>query len=184
VVFTNRAEIAEAIDVLKFADEIPFLHVSSLEGPGRKLSEQLNIALILEFVELVLSHLSQFPEWLEFVAWTRDAMPKGRRHQGRKLPVPLSFHNVSRHSDIGKLSFEQATLPIEKQVAEFLRRVVKRGALRTADPKIAAMHLLSLIESELLQRVLLGVIDSVKPEAVNGAVRRAVDVFLSGYERR
>jgi AefR-like transcriptional repressor, C-terminal domain len=46
------------------------------------------------------------------------------------------------------------------------------------------MHLLSLLESELLQRVLLGVIDVVKPEAINGAVRRAVDVFLSGYERR
>ena len=41
-----------------------------------------------------------------------------------------------------------------------------------------------LLESELLQRVLLGVIDGVKPEALNGAVRRAVDVFLSGYERR
>jgi hypothetical protein len=61
---------------------------------------------------------------------------------------------------------------------------MKRGALRTADPKIAAMHLLSLLESELLQRVLLGVIDSVKAEALKGAVRRAVDVFLSGYERR
>ena len=90
----------------------------------------------------------------------------------------------SRHSDIGKLSFEQGMVPIEKQVAEFLRKVMKRGALRTADPKIAAIHLLSLLESELLQRVLLGVIDSVKPEALNGAVRRAVDVFLSGYERR
>jgi hypothetical protein len=61
---------------------------------------------------------------------------------------------------------------------------MKREALRTADPKIAAMHLLSLLESELVQRVLLSVIDDVKPKAINGAVRRAVDVFLSGYERR
>jgi hypothetical protein len=52
------------------------------------------------------------------------------------------------------------------------------------DPKIAAIHLLSLLESELLQRVLLGVIDTVKPESLSGAVRRAVDVFLFGYERR
>ena len=50
--------------------------------------------------------------------------------------------------------------------------------------KPAAMHLLSLLESELLQRVLLGVIDSVRPETLNAVVRRAVDVFLSGYERR
>ena len=74
-------------------------------------------------------------------------------------------------------------VPMEKQVAEFLRKAMKRGVLRTADPKTAAMHLLSLLESELLQRVLLGVMDSVKPEAVKGAVRRAVEVFLSGYQR-
>jgi AcrR family transcriptional regulator len=87
------------------------------------------------------------------------------------------------HSDIGKVVFEGATLPIEKQVTEFLKKAMKRGALRTADPKIAAMHLLSLLESELLQRVLLGMMDSVKPGAVKGAVGRAVEVFLLGYQR-
>jgi AcrR family transcriptional regulator len=88
------------------------------------------------------------------------------------------------HSDIGKVVFEGSMVPIEKQVAEFLRNTMKRGVLPTADPKIAAIHLLSLLESELLQRVLLGVMDAVKPGAVRGAVRRAVDVFLSGYGRR
>ena len=84
------------------------------------------------------------------------------------------------HSNIGKVVFEGSRLPMETQVAEFLRKAMKRGVLRTADPKIAAMHLLSLLESELLQRVLLGVMDSVEPEAVRGAVRRAVEVFLFG----
>jgi len=88
------------------------------------------------------------------------------------------------HSNIGKVVFEGSALPMEKQVADFLRKAMKRGVLRTADPKIAAMHLLSLLESELLQRVLLGVMDSVKPEAVRGVVRRAVEVFLSGYQGR
>jgi AcrR family transcriptional regulator len=90
----------------------------------------------------------------------------------------------SRHSDIGKMSFEHATLPLEKQVAAFLKKVMKAGALRTSEPKAAAIHLLSLLESELLQRVLLGVIDTVKPETLSGAVQRAVDVFISGYQRR
>jgi AcrR family transcriptional regulator len=89
----------------------------------------------------------------------------------------------SRNSDIGRLTFEGSTDPLEKQVAEFLKKSMKRGALRTANPRIAAMHLLSLLEAEHLQRVLLGVVDSVKPDAVAGAVRRAVDVFLSGYAR-
>jgi AcrR family transcriptional regulator len=87
------------------------------------------------------------------------------------------------HSSIGKVVFEGSVVPIEKQVAEFLRKAMKRGVLRTADPKTAAVHLLSLLESELLQRVLLGVMDSVKPEAVKGAARRAVEAFLSGYQR-
>jgi len=88
------------------------------------------------------------------------------------------------HSNIGKVVFEGSMVPIEKQVAEFLRKAMKRGVLRTAEPKIAAIHLLSLLESELLQRVLLGVMDAVTPEAARGAVRRAVDVFLSGYGPR
>ena len=87
----------------------------------------------------------------------------------------------AQHSNIGKLVFEQGISNIEVQVAKFLRKVMKRGALRTTDAKIAATHLLSLYESELLQRVLLGVIDSVKTNAFTGPIRRAVDVFLSGY---
>jgi len=89
----------------------------------------------------------------------------------------------SGNSDIGRVVFEGSTVPIEKHVAEFLRKGMKRGVLRTADPKTAAIHLLSLFESELLQRVLLGVMEAVKPEAIKGAVRRGVDVFLSGYAR-
>jgi AcrR family transcriptional regulator len=90
----------------------------------------------------------------------------------------------SRRSDSGKLSYERAVVPIEKHLAEFLKKAMKRGELRTADAKIAAIHLLSLLESELLQRVLLGVLESVKPEVISGAVRRAVEVFMSGYQRR
>ena len=89
----------------------------------------------------------------------------------------------SGNSDIGKVVFAGATAPMEKHVAEFLKKSMKRGVLRTADPKTAAMHLLSLLESELLQRVLLGMMDAVKPEETKGTVRRAVDVFLSGYGR-
>ena len=114
-------------------------------------------------------------------------------HFGQKLlPVLYSPEAVairrlaiaeSGHSDIGKVVFEGSTLPMEKQVAEFLRRAMKRGSLRSADAKIAAMQLLSLLESELLQRALLGVEGSVKPEGFKASVRRAVEVFLSGYQR-
>jgi AcrR family transcriptional regulator len=90
----------------------------------------------------------------------------------------------SGKSNIGKVVFEGSMVPMEKQVAAFLRKVMKRGILRTAEPKAAAIHLLSLLESEFLQRALLGVLHSVTPGAARGAVRRAVEVFLSGYRRR
>ncbi len=90
----------------------------------------------------------------------------------------------SRRSESGKLSFERAVVPLEQQVAAFLKKVMKRGMLRTGDARIAAMHLLTLLESELWLRSLLGILKSVKPEAIHGAVRRAVEVFLSGYQRR
>ena len=101
-------------------------------------------------------------------------------------PASIAVRRVviaeSGQSDIGKVVFEGATLPMERHVAEFLRRAMKRGNLRSADAKIAAMQLLSLLESELLQRVLLGVEVSLKPDALKANVRRAVEVFLSGYQ--
>ena len=123
-----------------------------------------------------------------------DDLKQELLHFGQKLlpalysPEAIAIRRLAiaelGHSDIGKVVYEGSMVPIEKQVAEFLRNTMKRGVLPTADPKIAAIHLLSLLESELLQRVLLGVMDTVKPGAVKGVVRRAVDVFLSGYGRR
>jgi AcrR family transcriptional regulator len=123
-----------------------------------------------------------------------DDLKEELLHFGQKLvpalytPEAIAIRRLAiaelGHSNIGKVVFEGSIVPTEKQVAEFLRKAMKRGGLRAADPKIAAVHLLSLLESELLQRVLLGVKESVTPEAVKGTVRRAVDVFLSAYGRR
>ena len=123
-----------------------------------------------------------------------DDLKQELLHFGKKLlpvlysPDAIAIRRLAiaelGHSDIGKVVFEGSTAPMEKQVAEFLNKAMKRGVLRTTDAKTAAVHLLSLLESELLQRVLLGVMDSLKPEAVKGVVRRAVEVFQSGYQRR
>jgi AcrR family transcriptional regulator len=122
-----------------------------------------------------------------------DGVKEELLHFGQRLlaalysPDAIAIRRLAiaeaRQSNIGKIVFEGAMVPIEKQVAEFLRKGMKRGSLRTGDPKTAAMQLLSLLESEFLQRVLLGVVNSVKPEALNSAARRAVETFLSGYGR-
>jgi len=92
----------------------------------------------------------------------------------------LSIAQASQ-AGIGKMSYELTSVPTEKHVAGFLKKAMQRGALRAADPKVAAMQLLSLFESEWLQRILYGVVTSVKPQAIRASVRRAVDAFLAGY---
>jgi len=87
----------------------------------------------------------------------------------------------SGYSNFGKTWFEWATAPMEQRLTGFLRKVMQRGALRRGNPRTAAIHLLSLLESELTERSLFGVIDSVAPAAIGAAVRRAVDAFLAGY---
>jgi AcrR family transcriptional regulator len=90
----------------------------------------------------------------------------------------------SRNSDIGKMCFERAVAPTRKRVADYLKKAMKRGALRTSDPGSAANHFLALLESEHLQRLLYNVAPTPKPEALTASVRRAVDVFFNGYEKR
>jgi hypothetical protein len=79
---------------------------------------------------------------------------------------------------------KETTLAAQRAVAAFLRAYAPGVPPTKAAAGIEAQVRGSLLESELLQRVLLGVIDTVKPESLSGAVRRGVDVFLSGYERR
>jgi AcrR family transcriptional regulator len=119
------------------------------------------------------------PELLEFGQKLLPALCSPEAVALRRLAIA-----ESERSNIGRIVFEGSMVPIEKQVAEFLKKAMRRGALRTADPKSAAMQFLSLLESELLQRLMLGMIHSVKPETIKGAVRRAVETFLTGYERR
>ena len=114
--------------------------------------------------------LVQFGEKLLAVLYAPDSIAIRR----------LAIAEAGR-SDVGRVCFERATAPMEKQVADFLRQEMQRGGLRRADPRTAAIHLLSLLEAEFLQRILLGVIDAIDEDAIARAVRRAVDVFLAGY---
>jgi AcrR family transcriptional regulator len=139
---------------------------------GKELELQTVVAALGEDPEDLRKELLRFGQEFLVVLYAPETIAI------RRLSIA-----ESRHSEIGRVSFERAIHPIEKRVAEFLKREMKRGTLRSADSKIAAIHLLSLLESELLQRVLLGVIETVKPEALSSAARRAVDAFLSGYAR-
>jgi AcrR family transcriptional regulator len=90
----------------------------------------------------------------------------------------------SRNSDIGKMCYERAVEPVQKRVAEFLKKAMKRGALRVSDPRASSAQFLALLESEQLQRFLYNLPPTPKPETLAASVRRAVDAFMSGHEKR
>jgi len=87
----------------------------------------------------------------------------------------------SRHSKIGQLIYERGVLRSQQLIAQFLKDAMKTGKLRRADPKVAAHHLVSLLESELLDRFLFHLPGEITKSEIKGSVSRAVEVFMAGY---
>ena len=66
-------------------------------------------------------------------------------------------------------------------MAVFLARQMQKGRLRTADPVVAAHHLMSLLDSETVKPSLIGIQGPLTRKELRDATRRAVQVFLGGY---
>ncbi|MGC3965457.1 MAG: TetR/AcrR family transcriptional regulator [Rhodocyclaceae bacterium] len=84
-------------------------------------------------------------------------------------------------TNLGRLTYERAVLRSRRLIAEYLAAAMRAGLLRKADANIATVHLMSLLESELLEASLLRVVDKVEPKQIKDGVARAVDVFMAAY---
>src|ERR1051326_1171701 len=82
---------------------------------------------------------------------------------------------------VNQIAFEQGPKRLYLHIAGFLEQGMKDGHLRQADPWIAAMHLRGLIESEYVDRLLVGDIVTITPKMVRDAALRALDVFWRAY---
>jgi len=80
-----------------------------------------------------------------------------------------------------QIFFERGPKQLYLRVAAFLEQAMKDGHLRHADPWIAAMHLKGLIESEYVDRLMVGDIITITPKMIRDAALRAVDVFWRAY---
>jgi AcrR family transcriptional regulator len=87
----------------------------------------------------------------------------------------------SRRTEIGHLIHERGVLPSQTLIAEFLEDAMKAGKLRRADARVAARHLTSLLESELLDRFLFHLPGEITAKEIKGSTARAVEVFMGGY---
>lgn len=94
----------------------------------------------------------------------------------------LIFCDTS-NSGIGRRAYEQGILRCQTVVGEYLSTAMEQGKLRQADPLVAVNHLFGLLESELLVKFLLKVLDDVGHEQLAGIAKRAVEAFLAAYSR-
>lgn len=94
----------------------------------------------------------------------------------------LAFCDTSE-SKLGRRVYEQGVQRYQGMVADFLDSAMKRDKLREADPLVAADHLCGLLESELLLKFLLRVLDDLTTVELESVAKRAVDVFLAAYGR-
>lgn len=87
----------------------------------------------------------------------------------------------SGRTELGRLIYEQGVLRSLGLMADFLLAAMHQGKLRQADPHVAARHLHSLLESELLERFLFQLLGEVTAEEISAVTARAVAVFMAAY---
>ena len=87
----------------------------------------------------------------------------------------------SGESDIGQHFWNKILKPAWMLMCTKMQEYMDEGRLRQADPWIASMHFKGLLESDLVERRLLGDIRGPEAELVADRVAKAVEVFLHYY---
>jgi hypothetical protein len=105
VILTNNVQIAEEVDKLGFADGLPFLHVSPVQGANRISPEQLSAASLVSFANSVLAHLDREPKYQKFVAWARESIAGDTLRRPKRHPMGSAMHNVTSPNEAALTSF-------------------------------------------------------------------------------
>ena len=89
--------------------------------------------------------------------------------------------NEAERSGIGKLFYKKMDGYME-ELAEFLRRAMDKGDLRQSDPILAARQLRALVESDMVERCLMGA-EKVPPATatVTKEAQNALATFFRAY---
>ena len=123
---------------------------------------------------------------------TTDICGALQRHGERYLKVCLSPDMVSLtrmvfaeagRSEVSRLLHPRGNMRAAEDIGRFLTAVMETGGLRVADPTVAALHFLALLDAELFEPVVLRVREPAAEDEIIAAVGRAVGAFLAGYGR-
>ncbi|AJY68881.1 hypothetical protein RW64_04325 [Geobacter sulfurreducens] len=145
----------------------------------------------LFFEVMTLSNNTEFEAVFRSTDPAADDIAASLRDFGRRWLTFLYSPNVkaNRHlaisvsgrSDLGRLMYERGVLRGQDLAADLLRTAIGLGRLRQADPVVASRHLLSLLESELMERFLFQLLGEVSEEEIKQVTDRAIDVFMAAY---
>jgi len=97
------------------------------------------------------------------------------------LAMRRNLLNHGDRSDVSKQAFEAGPMHSFMLVTAFMDRMMREGYLRQDNPWVAMVHLISLSESELMNRRLLGIIREIPDQMIRESTLRAVDVFFRAY---
>lgn len=113
------------------------------------------------------------------------------RHFGRRFITLLTSPEVmavrrlivseSGRSALGSTCYERGPKRSEGIMVAFLEKAVEAGKLRPGNLRVMTLHLRGLREAELMDGFLFGIWETPPEGLVDGAVERAVEVFLRAY---
>jgi AcrR family transcriptional regulator len=125
-----------------------------------------------------------------------DLAPSGdlrrtlERFGARFLKLTLSSEALSARrmsiaegarSGIGQRLWERGPQLVWAKMADFLEGEMKAGRLRVEEPWLAAMHLRGLLETDIVNRALIGADVDARPGRLQRHAADAVDAFLRAY---
>lgn len=100
-----------------------------------------------------------------------------------KLMRHLAISESGR-TELGRILYERGVLRSQNLLSDFLQTAMSLGKLQKTDPVVATRHLISLLESELLDRFLFQLVGGVSTEEIKAVTARAIEVFMAAYGTR
>ncbi|RZJ99620.1 MAG: TetR/AcrR family transcriptional regulator [Novosphingobium sp.] len=93
----------------------------------------------------------------------------------------LVVGEANRFPEVGEIFYARAPQRTQRLLADFLETAMERGELRRDDALVAARQLTALVMYGGHQQMLMGLIDTLTPEAIQAEVDRAMATFLRAY---
>ena len=119
---------------------------------------------------------------------TADVLRRFGRDAAELLlsPSTIGFQRVvasevNRSPAVGRLFYANGPDRLIGQLTAFLRQAMRRGDLRTAPPRLAAVQFLAVIVGDLQLRALMGVSDEPEPIKRDKVITSGIDMFLRAY---